>query len=63
MVRTIKAFLSDQDGATAIEYGLLAALLSLAIIGSFTLLGNSLIVLFDTPTAGTLDQSLERLNR
>ena len=59
----IKAFLSDQDGATAIEYGLLAALLSLAIIGSFTLLGNSLIVLFDTPTAGTLDQSLERLNR
>jgi pilus assembly protein Flp/PilA len=63
MVRTIKAFLSDQEGATAIEYGLLAALLSLAIIGSFTLLGNSLIVLFDTPTAGTLDQSLERLNR
>ncbi len=63
MVRTIKAFLSDQDGATAIEYGLLAALLSLAIIGSFTLLGNSLVVLFDTPTAGTLDQSLERLNR
>jgi pilus assembly protein Flp/PilA len=63
MVRMIKAFLSDQDGATAIEYGLLAALLSLAIIGSFTLLGNSLIVLFDTPTAGTLDQSLERLNR
>ncbi|HUH77279.1 MAG TPA: Flp family type IVb pilin [Devosia sp.] len=63
MVRTIKAFLSDQDGATAIEYGLLAALLSLAIIGSFTLLGNSLIVLFDTPTAGALDQSLERLNR
>jgi pilus assembly protein Flp/PilA len=63
MVRTIKAFLSDQDGATAIEYGLLAALLSLAIIGSFTLLGNSLVVLFDTPTAGALDQSLERLNR
>jgi pilus assembly protein Flp/PilA len=63
MARTIKAFLSDQEGATAIEYGLLAALLSLAIIGSFTLLGNSLVVLFDTPTAGTLDQSLERLNR
>lgn len=63
MVRTIKAFLADQDGATAIEYGLIAALVSLAIIGSFTLLGNSLIVLFDTPTAGALDQSIERLNR
>jgi pilus assembly protein Flp/PilA len=35
-------FLTDDRGATAIEYGLIAALLSVAIIASITLLGGEL---------------------
>ena len=30
----IKKFLSDESGATAIEYGLIAALIAVAIIGA-----------------------------
>jgi pilus assembly protein Flp/PilA len=35
-------FAKDESGATAIEYGLIAALLSVAIIGTLTALGGSL---------------------
>ena len=35
-------FLGDEDGATAIEYGLIAALVSVAAIGPLTAMGNSL---------------------
>jgi pilus assembly protein Flp/PilA len=50
----IKAFASDESGATAIEYGLIAALVAVAIIGSFSVLGNSLIELFNTQTANVI---------
>lgn len=33
-------FLKDESGATAIEYGLIAALIAVAIIGGVTALGN-----------------------
>lgn len=42
----IKAFLQDQRGATAIEYGLLAMLTCLAMIFSFALVGNAVVNLF-----------------
>lgn len=35
-------FAQDESGATAIEYGLIAALISVAIIGAVTLLGGQL---------------------
>lgn len=35
-------YLSDCDGATAIEYGLIAALVAVAIIAGATTLGGSL---------------------
>lgn len=38
----LKRFFTDADGATAIEYALIAALLSLAVIASMTLLGGEL---------------------
>lgn len=37
-----KLFLNDDTGATAIEYGLLAALIAVAIIGGATALGGGL---------------------
>jgi pilus assembly protein Flp/PilA len=35
-------FINDERGATAIEYGLIAALISVAIIGAATTLGTKL---------------------
>ncbi|MEL6435646.1 MAG: Flp family type IVb pilin [Pseudomonadota bacterium] len=35
-------FLKDESGATAIEYGLIAALIALAIVAGATALGSSL---------------------
>ncbi|MBK7757723.1 MAG: Flp family type IVb pilin [Deltaproteobacteria bacterium] len=37
----IKSFISDESGATAIEYGLIASLIAVAIIGALTALGTS----------------------
>ena len=42
MTNIIKRFAKDEDGATAIEYGLIAALIAVAIIGAVTALGSSL---------------------
>ncbi len=36
-----KAFGRDEKGATAMEYGLIVALLSVALIGSFSLIASS----------------------
>jgi pilus assembly protein Flp/PilA len=40
------AFLRDESGATAIEYGLIAALISVAIITAVTLVGTNLTATF-----------------
>ena len=40
-------FLKDESGATAIEYGLLAALLSVMVIGGAQLVGTNIDKLFD----------------
>jgi len=46
MTKMVKRFLCDESGATAIEYGLIAALVSVAAIGALTAMGNSLQSLF-----------------
>ena len=40
--------LSDRDGATAIEYGLIAALISVVIIAAVTLVGSKLSGVFNS---------------
>jgi pilus assembly protein Flp/PilA len=42
MIRILKAFLADESGATAIEYGLIAAGIALAIIPVMNGLGGKL---------------------
>jgi pilus assembly protein Flp/PilA len=42
----ISRFVRDESGVTAIEYGLIAALISVVIIGSATLVGTSLAAVF-----------------
>lgn len=44
---TIARFLADESGATAIEYGLIAALMAVASILAFTVLGGSLSDMFN----------------
>lgn len=39
---TIAKFIRDQRGVTAIEYGMIAALVALAIIGGVTALGGKI---------------------
>ncbi|NPT60061.1 Flp family type IVb pilin [Paraburkholderia elongata] len=43
----IRDFAREEDGVTAIEYGLLAALVAVAIITGAGLLGTNLNLLFD----------------
>ena len=44
----LKSFLRDENGATAIEYGLIAAGISVAIITVVSQLGSSLNTTFDS---------------
>ncbi|MHB2211809.1 Flp family type IVb pilin [Methylobacterium sp. CM6257] len=39
-------FASDESGATAIEYGMIAALIAVVIIGSLKVIGTSLTAKF-----------------
>ena len=48
MLKRFKHFCGDESGATAIEYGLIAALVSVAAIGALTTMGESLQSLFGT---------------
>ncbi|MAZ18864.1 Flp family type IVb pilin [Oricola sp.] len=41
-------FLKDESGATAIEYGLIAALISVALVAGATTVGSSLNSKFDS---------------
>lgn len=46
MITTIKNFINDESGATAIEYGLIAALVSVAAVGALSAMGTSLTGIF-----------------
>ena len=48
MLTCLKQFCDDESGATAIEYGLIAALVSVAAIGALTTMGNTLNTMFGT---------------
>jgi pilus assembly protein Flp/PilA len=42
MLNMFSRFLKDETGATAIEYGLIASLIAIAVIAGASALGNSL---------------------
>ena len=54
MLKRFKQFCGDESGATAIEYGLIAALIAVAMIGAVTTLGENLQTIF-----GTVSNSLD----
>jgi pilus assembly protein Flp/PilA len=43
----IRKFLKDEAGASAVEYGLLVALIAAVIVGAVTLLGGNLKATFE----------------
>lgn len=45
-IQTIKGFAQDEEGVTAIEYGLIAALIAVAIIVAVTAVGANLTTVF-----------------
>lgn len=47
-MKLLKAFLADQSGATAIEYGLIAAGISVAIIVMVNTIGTQLNTAFSS---------------
>jgi pilus assembly protein Flp/PilA len=47
MFKTIRKLIADDSGATAIEYGLIAALIAVAAVGAMTTLGSNLGKLFN----------------
>jgi len=53
----VQKFIRDEEGVTAIEYGLIAALIAVAIIISVTLVGSKLAAVF-TSIAGSLSTAL-----
>jgi pilus assembly protein Flp/PilA len=54
MTSLFACFVKDESGATAIEYGLIASLISVAAIVAFTTVGTSLSAVFGY-IAGQLD--------
>ncbi len=51
MSARLDLFFRDESGATAIEYGLIAALVSIAAIGALTGIGTQLEAVFVTISA------------
>ena len=52
-MNALRNFVKDESGASAVEYGLLVALISVVIIGAVTMLGQSISTMF-TGVASTI---------
>jgi pilus assembly protein Flp/PilA len=47
IISAIKTFIADEDGVTAIEYGLIAALIGVAVAASAELVGDDIRAAFE----------------
>ena len=47
LIVQIQRFWQDEDGVTAIEYGLIASLIAVVIIAAVTLVGTNLTAVFN----------------
>jgi pilus assembly protein Flp/PilA len=52
MLRFFRKLRKDENGATAIEYGLIAGLISVVIIGIITTVGSDLVAVFTEVSSG-----------
>lgn len=56
-MQTLQRFIRDESGATAIEYGLLAAVLGVGLIAALSSLKTNLASVFDTVGSAALNAS------
>lgn len=52
MTKFVSRFMNDESGATAIEYGLIAALIAVVIISAVTALGTTIKEKFNAVVTG-----------
>jgi len=52
MTNLFSRFVRDESGATAIEYGLIAALIAVVVIGAVTAVGTNLSATFTKVSTG-----------
>ena len=62
LARLARRLLADRSGASAIEYGMLIALLSVALMTSISVLGDSLTHVLDSTAATLGDDGLVQKN-
>lgn len=48
MLNQIMRFVKEEDGATAVEYGLMVSLIAATIIGAVTLIGANMVTSYGT---------------
>ena len=58
-MQKFSAFLRDERGATAVEYGLMAALIAVGCIAAFTAFGESLKAVFGMSESGVGNRLVE----
>ena len=61
MSSMISRLLQDEQGATAIEYGLLCALIAIAIMGSLTSVADSTLTMWMKVSKNTLDATTSKV--
>ena len=54
MLRLVRMLLSDEVGATAIEYAMIASLISIVIVGAVTSIGTTISSNFFGPISNAL---------
>lgn len=47
MLQKVMKFIRDEEGATAVEYGLIVGLIAVLLVGALTLIGTDLDGMFD----------------
>ncbi|NTZ81494.1 Flp family type IVb pilin [Burkholderia metallica] len=57
LIQQVSRFVRDEDGVTAIEYGLIAALIAVGIIAALSTVGKDLKTVFTT-IADDLDSAV-----
>ena len=61
MMASIRNFLKNEEGVTALEYGLIAALIAGVIITAVTLLGTNVQGTFNTPSRAACPAAVKHI--
>lgn len=64
LAQILKRFAADQNGTTAIEYALLGTIIAVALVASFSLVGDSVANMFgggDDGAVSALDNAVNQL--